>query len=367
MQREGAMSKLAVVLVGILVLALIGGAVACGGDETTPTPAATGTPGGAPTPTVSPVTLKLTTSAPVGTPRGGVYFHFEELVEQYTEGRVLIDIYPGSQLFPTTEEWEAVVTGSVDIYGDSSYYVSQAVPDVMISYIDGLWESYEHAYAVMEESELPRIMAEKVEDAGPVKMLGWLPGGMVGCVMNTVRETRSLSDLEGFRCQGSPGSPPTPLYDYTGMASIPIAYEEVVIAFTQGIVDAVQYPPTAMTTLGLDEIGKHALFSPAAWFFMTAMVINEDSWERLTPADQDILVNIIMPEMYEYAKTVYREDEQRSIETIEQNMDTAHWVPEDEYAVYREWVPTHSMTKVQLLMVDPRILEIIEEYRPSAQ
>ena len=361
------MSKLAVVLVGILVLALLGSAVACGGDEATPTPAATGTPGGAPTPTVSPVTLKLTTSAITGTPRGGVYSHFENLVEEYTDGRVLIDIYPGSQLFPTTEEWEAVVTGSVDIYGDSSYYVSQAVPDVMISYIDGLWESYEHAYAVMEESELPQIMAEKVEEAGPVKMLGWLPGGMVGCVLNAVRETRTLADLEGLRCQGSPGSPSTPLYDYTGMTSIPISLEEVAFAFTQGIVDAVQYPPTAITSLGLDDIGKHALFSPASWFFMTAMVINEDAWDSLAANDQDILLNRVMPEMYEYAKTVYREDEQRSLETIEQNVETVHWVPEDEYAAYREWIPTHAMTKVQLLMVEPRILEIIEQYRPSAE
>ncbi len=180
------MTKRMMLITGMLMLALILGVAGCGGDEVTPTP----TGGVTSSPTPEPITLKLITSAVLNTARGAVYTRFEELIEEYTEGRVLIDMYPGSQLFPTTEEWEAVVTGAVDIMGDSSYYISPAVPSVMISYIDGLWESYEHAYAALEETELPQLMAEALKEAAPVTLLGLLPGAMAGAVVNSVRETR---------------------------------------------------------------------------------------------------------------------------------------------------------------------------------
>lgn len=363
------MRKLAILLTPILLLAMIIVSIGCGGEDATPTP--TGGETTAPTPTAAPtpepITLKLITSAVLNTARGAVYTRFEELVEEYTEGRVLIDMYPGSQLFPTTEEWEAVVTGAVDIMGDSSYYISPAVPSVMISYIDGLWESYDHAYAALEETELPQLMAEQLKKAAPVTLLGLLPGAMAGAVVNSVRETKTYADLEGLKCSGAPGSPVTPLYDYTGMSMIPISLEEVSAGFIQGLVDAVQYPPTAITGLGMEETAKHAIINPYAWFFMTAMVINDDSLARIAAEDQDIIFNRVMPEMYEISKKAYRDDEKASLEKIEQNVETFHVITAEEAALYGEYARNHSFTKVMKIMIDRSILDIIEETRPSAQ
>jgi len=368
------MDRLMTLLTGLLLLALIAGAAGCGGVEATPTPTGTATPTGgetpAPTsttaPTPEPITLKLVTAALEGTSRGDMFFHFRDLVEEYTNRRVIIDIYPGAKLFPRTEEWEAVVTGSADIYADSTYYILQAVPDVMVFYMDGLWESYEHSFAILEGSELPQILRQKVEEAGPVKLLGILPGEMAGCVLNSDRETKQLKDLEGLRCQSAPGSPTTAIYTYSGMTDVPIAAEEVSVAFIQGVVDAVQYTAGAITSQGLHETAKHALCRTA--FFTTyAMLMNGDSWESLLSEDRYIILNEVMPEMYEYAKIIGRELEETSLELIEQNVETMHWITQEDSDAYAEFTQTHPVYKVQALMVDPRILEIIDELRPSKQ
>ncbi len=81
------MRKLAILLTPILLLAMIIVSIGCGGEDATPTPTGDATP--APTP--EPITLKLITSAVLNTARGEVYTRFEELVEEYTEGRVAID------------------------------------------------------------------------------------------------------------------------------------------------------------------------------------------------------------------------------------------------------------------------------------
>lgn len=366
------MDKYKMLLVSLVVLSLIAGTFACGGRDASPTPLVTSTQGVTQTPSVTPapihepITLKLITGALEGTPRGDIYYHFKDLVEEYTNRRVMIDIYPGAQLFPRTEEWETVVTGAVDIFADAFYYISKAVPDVMVYYMDGLWESYEQAYAVLEESELPQILRQKVEEAGPVKLLGILPGEMAGCIVNCDRETKQLKDLEGLRCQSSPGSPSTAIYAYSGMVDVPLAVEEVSVAFIQGIVDAVQYTAGTITAQRMHETAKHALCRTA--FFSTyAVLMNSDSWESLLSEDQYIILNKVMPEMYEYAKIIGREFEETSLELIEQNVETMHWITQEDSDAYTEFVQTHPVHKVQALMVDPRILEIVDKLRPSKQ
>jgi C4-dicarboxylate-binding protein DctP len=315
----------------ILALALVAGALGCGGGEASPipTPEASPTPTAAatPPPTVEPVTLKLASSLPADSAGGRSYSYFADLVEEYTNGRVTVDIYPGSQLFPATEGWEAVATGSVDILGDSSYWVSSSVPDMMVFYVDGVFESYDHAYAVMEESDVPQILAEKVEEAGPVKMLGLLPAGMALCVLNTVRETDELSDLSGLRSQSAPGAPPLPEYDYTGMVAVPLSLEETATAFVQGVIDAVNQAPTMIEQLGMYEIGKHMLCR-YSMFATLALVVNDDSWDSLPMDVQDIIQDEIMPRTYEFFKTSYRESEDAALETIRQNIETMNWVSE---------------------------------------
>lgn len=354
------MNKVRMTMAVFSVVALVAGIMGCGGDAASPTP----TDGATPTP--EPVVLKLVTASTPGSKGALNYYHFADLVEEYTDGRVLVDIYPGSQLFPATEQWEAVVTGSIDIFADASYYIREAVPDVLAFYLDGLWESQAHGYAALENSDLTRMMAEKVEEAGPVKMLGFFPVAGTTCLMNSVKETVSLKDCEGLKVQGSPGSPQGGIHDYTGTSSVPIAFEEISAAFIQGVVDAVLLPAYTIVDLGLQEAGKHALCR-TSMFATIAIMINGDSWEELSADLQDIMLNEVMPEAYEFAKETYREDEEAGLRTLEQSLETFHWVEEEDLRLYHEYLPTNNVQKLQILMIDPKIIEIVEALRPSSK
>ncbi|UCC60839.1 MAG: TRAP transporter substrate-binding protein DctP [Dehalococcoidia bacterium] len=354
--------KVAILLATVLVLII--STIGCGDSDQEIQTTITPTQGLNGTPTTQPITLKLVTSPLANSPDGQTYYHFAELMEKYTDGQVLVDIYPGSQLFPATEQWEAVVSGAVDIFADSTYYVYNYVPDVMVFYIDGLWESYEQAYAALEDSELPQILATKIDQTGPVKTLCILPGVTTACIVNSVRETQQLMDLEGFRTQSAPGAPPPALYDYTGMAAIPLSYEETSTAFIQGVLDAIHRPPHVITAFKTHETAKHALCR-TSWFTSYALIINRDSWEALSSNIQDIILNKVVPETYEFAKMTFREAEAEALELIQQNVDTLHWVTQEDMDAYLEYAKTHPIIRTQMLMVDPEIIDIIDELRPS--
>ena len=186
------------------------------------------------------------------------------------------------------------------------------------------------------------------------------------CLLNTVRETRDFTDLEGLKTQGSPGYPPSPLYDYSGMLSVPISVEEVTGAFMQGMLDAVNYPPTTMLELGLVEPAKHALFYYSLFITM-GIVMHMDAWESL-PADiQAIILNEVMPQVYEFSKRLSREVDDAAVAELQQSLESTHWVTEEGYASYYEYLPTHSLQKVQKLMIDPELLQMIDGLRPSRQ
>ncbi len=356
------MNKREILFIAGLVLVLIVGVSGCGDEEMTPTPSGAAHI----TPTPQSTTLKLVTSSPDNGLASETYYYFADLVEEYTNGQVEVDVFPGSQLFPVTEQVEAVSTGAIDICADSTYWFVSYVPDAMVSYIDGLWEGYEHAYAVFEESEVPRILADRIEQANQVKVLGFLPAGAVTVIMNSVRETDQLADLDGLRISSAPGAPPLPLYDYTGMVGIPVALEEAYTAFTQGVIDAVHYPPDTIARFRMYETGKHILYR-TTMLPVYVIAVNGDTWAELPSDIQNIVVDQVMPDTYDFHKTNFREGQEADMKIIEQNVETVHWASHDDIDAYVEFTLTHPVTKTQMLVVDPSILDIVDNLRPSRQ
>jgi C4-dicarboxylate-binding protein DctP len=354
------MKIVARILTGVLILALIMAVVGCGGGEATPTPA------DGMTPTPEPITLRMSSSTKPDGAAAYAYRLFADLVEEYSNGRVTVDIYPNSQLYPATENWEAVATGAVDILADASYWIYQYVPDVMVFYMDGVWEGRDHCYSALEDSDLPRVLGERIEAAGPVKSLGFIPASLNMGIINSVRETKYLEDLEGLRIQSSPGSPPPTLYDYVGAKGVPLSLEEVSIGFVQGVLDAVHITADMIDILRLYDTGQHVLWR-ISLFPNLVLIMNKDSWDGL-PADvQDAIENEIMPQVYEFDKQYYREVEDAALETIALNVETVNWVTQQDLDAYSEYAQTHPVYQMQMLMVDPRIIEIVDETRPSAQ
>lgn len=349
------MRKLAILLVPFLLLSLVLGVVGCGSEE-----------GETPTLTPTSITLKLAHSVPLGHTTDLVAQEFARLVEEYTEGQILVDIYHSAALFEAEVLWEALNTGAMDVYVESSWWISSWVSSVYAFYMDGLWESWEHGYAVMDDGRVSQILTDLAEESGQVKMLRVLPAGIMLGHITKDREITHLTDLAGLRTNTSPGYPSMPIHEYAGLEAIPIAYEETTIAFTQGIIDSVCMTPTVLRQGHYYDIGKHIFWRPGS-FRTNLCMMNKEVWESL-PADiQDILINQVAPELEDFSQSLYQKSESDDIEFLGEQVETVHWMTPEQAAEFWEGVKDHPTMQVQMLIVDPRILEIIGELRPSAQ
>src|SRR5947209_3968146 len=68
----------------------------------------------------SPIIIKFSHVVANDTPKGKGAIKFKELAEQYTNGKVKVEVYPNSQLFKDKEEIEALQLGSVQMLAPST-------------------------------------------------------------------------------------------------------------------------------------------------------------------------------------------------------------------------------------------------------
>ncbi len=61
----------------------------------------------------NPLVIKFSHVVSPDTPKGKGADKFKELAEQYTDGNVIVEVYPNSQLYKDKEELEALQLGAV--------------------------------------------------------------------------------------------------------------------------------------------------------------------------------------------------------------------------------------------------------------
>jgi C4-dicarboxylate-binding protein DctP len=67
----------------------------------------------------SPIVIKFSHVVAPDTPKGKGAEYFKQLAEQYTHGRVKVEVYPNSQLYKDNEEVEALQLGAVQMLAPS--------------------------------------------------------------------------------------------------------------------------------------------------------------------------------------------------------------------------------------------------------
>ncbi len=362
------MNKLLILLTGLLVLGLAAGAVGCSGGEATPTLTGGATPGASPTPTMKPITLKFPYQYPSDSANGKLNNMFADLVEEYTDGRVIVEIFPQSTLIRGDAEFDAVQTGLADVVSVNAYYLSSYVFDFFAFVWDGQWESFEHGFAVMDDGRVPQKLIEGLEQSGaPVKALGWTPGPQITAMFITKdKEIKRWKDLEGYRVGVPGGGGSSPVLASSGVIVVPLSFEEQYTAWTQGVIDATISAPNQAVELRFYEVGNHALIY--TFSFMTDWVLmNKDTWDSL-PADiQDIILNQVMPEVEAFAREFMPEVEAKNIAFLQSKLETVNFVtPETHPEDYAALADT-PLAQLFANTIDPEIQQIIYELRPSLQ
>lgn len=205
-----------------------------------------------------------------------------ERVAEVTEGRVQVEIMSsplGSPPahFDIARDGLADVTYSVHGYTPGRFTLTQMAE---LPFLSDTAEALSVAYWRVHESHF----AAANEHEG-VKLLGLFAHGP-GHIYTTSREISALSDASGLRMRiGS--SVANQVADAMGMSPMQVPSTEVYEVLSRGVADGIFFPHESVPFFRLESVLNHGLTFPGGLYNSSFfLVMNEDTWNSLSPEDQ---------------------------------------------------------------------------------
>lgn len=159
---------------------------------------------------------------------------FKEKVEELTNGKITVDVYPSSQLGGEIDLIESMQLGNVDMAAVGTCNLANFDPSFTVFDLPFMFESREHAIKVCE-SDFGTAKMEKLKEYGLIG-LGYFDNGFFD-VMNDKRDVTKPSDLKGLNIRIVQNPVYVATFTACGANPVPMAPAEVYTALQNGTVD----------------------------------------------------------------------------------------------------------------------------------
>lgn len=261
-----------------------------------------------------------------------------EAVEEQTDGRVKFEIYPNSQLGSETEMLQQLDVGAMN--GLAVMIGSMQTMDMRLAIEDlpYMWPD-EHAAREAYEGEFGEYIADIAGEYG-MHTAGYLEWGFRH-VTNNRGPIVQPEDLKGTNIRVAETALRVDTFEQVGALPTVMAFSEVYGALQQGALDAQENPLANIVAPRFNEVQDY--LSLTGHFYNTVMVVFDgESWEKISPEDQQIIED----EIAEISKEIQQTNDNTESEHIdflaENGMEVNDDVDKEAFReammpVYAEW------------------------------
>lgn len=241
--------KLVAGLVGISILATM--LIGCGGKEEVP-PEETGE---VVEQSDEVFELKLGHIMPAEHPNGLASEEFARLVEEETDGRVKVSVFHASSLGTAQEVVDSIAIGAVDFTIDGFGEPAKQYLPFQLLDAPYLAKDREHFMRILN-SEAVATMYEEMRQKTGISVLGSVYYG-ARYITTSDFEVNSPSDLEGKIIRVPDQSMYVSTLGAMGAVATPMAFSEVFMALSNGVVDGQENPLATIYSNKFFEVQKY--------------------------------------------------------------------------------------------------------------
>ena len=285
------------------------------------------------------ITIKFSHVVAPDTPKGKGAEKFKELAEQYTDGRVKVEIYPNSQLYKDKEELEALQMGAVQMLAPSlAKFGPLGVPEFELFDLPMLFKDRADLVKITE-GEVGKSLMAKLDDKG-IKGLAYWDNGFK--VMTANSPVVSPDDFLGLKMRIQSSKILEAQFQALGAVPQVMAFSEVYQALQTGVVDGTENTPSNTYTQRVNEVQKYANVSNHGYIGY-AVIVNKPFWDGL-PEDVRTNLDKAMAEASVYANEIAAEENAKALQAIRDAGTTEiHDMTDDERAEWFEVLrPVHE-------------------------
>ena len=278
-------------------------------------------------------------------PWGQAAVKWAELVEERSEGKIKLKIYPNAQLVSgdQTREFSAMRSGLIDMAVGSTINWSTQVPELNLFSLPFLMPD-DAAVDAITQGEAGKQVFSAIEKRG-VMPLAWGENGFRE-ISNSRKPITQPEDLKGLKIRvvGSPLFLDT--FNALGANPTQMSWTDAQPALTTGAVDGQENPLSVFDAARADRASQSHL---TLWHYMNDPLIfgvNQRLWRTLSKEDQQLLTETaieagqweVKKSRAELTDTLARIRE-RDVEITELSEEQRAAFVEATQSVYKKWTP----------------------------
>jgi TRAP-type transport system periplasmic protein len=199
-----------------------------------------------------------------------------------------VRVYPAASLFKPTQQWDAMVQGQLDISAFPLDYASGKHPQFSATLMPGLVKNHEHAQR-LNDSPFMEDIKQIIDEQGVMVLSdAWLAGGFAskeGCILEP-------GDVQG-QVMRAAGPAFEQMLAAAGASLNSMPSSEIYTGLQTGVLDAVNTSSGSFVSYRIYE-QVECLTPPgefALWFMYEPILMSKASFERLTPEQQQALLD----------------------------------------------------------------------------
>jgi TRAP-type C4-dicarboxylate transport system substrate-binding protein len=242
-----------------------------------------------------------------------------------------IQVHPGASLFKPKEQWNAMITGQLDMSSFPLDYASGKVRAFGATLMPGLVRNHERA-ARLNNSPFMKDIKAQIDKAGVMVLAdAWLAGAMGSkgkCI-------RTPADIKGVKIR-SAGATFAAMWQAAGASIVSIPSNEVYNALQTGVAEATDTSAGSFVSFRLYEQLK-CLTAPgdnALWFMYEPVLMSKKSFNKLNKKQQDAILSAAKKSEAYFAKASEGLDQKMVDAYKKNNVEVISLTP----AEFQQWI-----------------------------
>ena len=207
--------------------------------------------------------------------------------EMEKETDYTFDIYPNGQLGDDSAMVQLVKAGVLDIAKVSAGALEQFNPAYSIFSIPYVFQSTEHYFNVMNNSEAVQEIFESTRKDGFIA-IGWFDSGSRSIYTTKDGPAATPADLKGLKIRTMNSPTSVSMINAMGAAATPMSSGEVYTSLQQGIIDGAENNETVLVDDGHGEVAKSYTYTQHQ-YLPDIVIISTETWDGMTEEEQNDL------------------------------------------------------------------------------
>lgn len=221
----------------------------------------------------------------VASPQHKGALYFKKLVEERSNGRVEVQVYPAAQLGRMRESTEGVQMGTIEMALEPTSMLGNFAPAFSIGDVPFLWPNAKVLWTVLDGPLGDELMAGLEKKR--MKGFSWWSSGWKCLTAN--KYIHSIDDIKGLKFRVMPNPLLQAQFKAWGAHAVPMDFSELYNALQQGVVDGQENPFQVIRMLKFWEVQKCVAVTNHG--FIAYGVIANKRWFNSLPKDiQDIII-----------------------------------------------------------------------------